>query len=108
MVSLGVAGSKNGTTQAVSRAVLEGSVHQLNHQAGDYRHVHGVDEEFREAFERLSILQMVSVHQQRINEAPDQAARLFSSKWPLGVLKRLQRLTTKAPARNDRAVSKSI
>ncbi|PVM82067.1 hypothetical protein DDF67_23950 [Caulobacter endophyticus] len=85
---------ENHAILAASRAVLEGSVHQLNHQAGDHRHVHGADYEFRETFGRWSILQMVSVYHQRINEARDQAARLFSSPWPLRVLKRLQRLTT--------------
>jgi hypothetical protein len=37
---------------------------------------------------------MVSVYHRRVNESRDQAAHLFSSLWPLGVLKRLQKLTT--------------
>jgi hypothetical protein len=79
---------------AVSRRRLESSVHQLHKVAGEDRHLLGADEQFRENFTRWALIGVVSTYTQRINRARDQAARLFSSGFPLGILKRLQRLTT--------------
>jgi hypothetical protein len=77
-----------------SRRCLESSVHRLNKGAGDDRFILGADEEFRESFTRWALLEVVNVYAQRVNQARDQAALLFSSPFPLRVLKRLQRLTT--------------
>lgn len=76
------------------RQALEGTVHQLNRTAGERRHLYGAHENFQEIFVNWTLLQLARVYRRRINETRDQAARLLASVWPLGTLKRLQRLTT--------------
>lgn len=85
---------ENHAILAGTRESFEGRVHSLNQPAGDDRHAFGADEDFRDSFIRWALLQVISVYHERVNEARDEAARIFSSRKPLPVLKRLQHLTT--------------
>lgn len=80
------------TILACPKGVFEGSVHQLNRRAGEMRHILGADEQFRDTFLKWSLLELAQTYGQRINLVRDQAARLFRAIYPLGALKRLQKL----------------
>lgn len=87
------AGLEGHSILAIEKAVLEQTVHQLNHGAGEFRFVEGVDEAFRRTLRAWSLVQVERLYQRLVNTARDQAAHLVSSPRSLQLLARLRTMT---------------